>query len=313
MIQSNNTPKGWLAFELNVLRRLKFQTAALPFTGDANLGTYLKRCKVRVLANDLTFAGWTKSVAAIQNNSERFSDDDVNLVLEDAYVPRYRLQNPSLRNWFGETDAWWFDNVRSNIERLASPVGKAIASNIAMNVGDYVFSFDENTLELRQPLSNVFRRIWSTLPDPVDNGLENVCQNKNAYEFIAETPPNRPDLMFLRLPRAHNLSQRNYLGWTAWREEFMRGGDDFWSDLEIRQAGRLGTLIETKSQYLRLLEETLRVSKHIKSWALAHVEDGFISTQDIVETIGRAERRVETIFTKDFSELTGTKAVIVTA
>ena len=93
--------------------------------------------------------------------------------------------------------------------------------------------------------------------------------------------------MFLRLPRAHNLSQRNYLGWTAWREEFLRGGDDFWNDLEIRQAGRLGTLIETKSQYLRLLEETLLTALNINSWAIAHVEE--ILRDNINEPVTVAE------------------------
>ena len=311
MMQTNNTPRGWLAFELNVLKRLKFTTAALPFTSDANLGAYLKRWRVRVLANDLTMAGWTKAAATIQNNSERLSDDDVNIVLEDAYVPRYRLQNQALRSWFGETDAWWFDNVRQNIERLASPTAKAIASTIALNVGDYVLSFADDTLELRQPLSNVFRRLLSALGDPVNNGQNNTCSNKNANEFIAGNFAS--DLMFLRLPRAHNLPQRKYLGWAAWREEFLRGGDDFWNILEANQAGRLGTLVETKSQYLRLLEEILETALHIKTWAIAHVEDGYISTHDIVETIGHTKRRVDTIYTKDFSELTGTKAVIITA
>ena len=310
MIQTNNTPRGWLAFELNVLKRLKFTSAALPFTGDANLGAYLKRWKVRVLANDLTQSGWTKAVAAIQNNGEKLSDDDVNSILEDVYVPRYRLQNQALRNWFGETDAWWFDNIRQNIERLPSSVGKAIAANVALDVGDYVLSFTDDTRELRQPLSNVFRRLFSARHEPVNNEKDNLCTNKNAHDFIAENA--KSDLMFLRLPRAHSLSQKNYLGWTAWREEFLRGGDDFWHDLEIKQAGRLGTLIETKSQYLRLLQQTLETAKHIKSWAIAHVEDGFITTQEIVETIGKA-RRVDTIYTKDFSELTGTKAVIITA
>ncbi len=309
-MQTNNTPRGWLAFELNVLKRLKFTSAALPFTSDPNLGAYLKRWRVRVLANDLTLAGWTKAAAAIQNNGEKLSDDDVNIVLEDAYVPRYRLQNSGLRNWFGETDAWWFDNVRQNIERLASPTAKAIASTVALDVGDYVLSFTDETLELRQPLSIVFRRLLSARHEPVNNGQNNTCSNKNAYDFIAENFAS--DLMFLRLPRAHNLSQRNYLGWTAWREEFLLGGDDFWNDLEIRQAGRLGTLIETKSQYLRLLEETLRTASHIKSWAIAHVEDSSVTTQEIVEAIGKI-RRVDTIYTKDFSELTGTKAVIITA
>jgi len=309
MFTKSIKPQGWLAFELNVLRRLKFTSAILPFTGEPNLGAYLKRWGVRVLANDLMQSAWTKAVAAIQNNAEKLSDVDVNAVLEDAYVPRYRLQNESLKNWFNETDAWWFDNVRNNIENLASPVSQAIALSIAMNVGDYVLSFEAETLQLRQPLSIVYKRLWSVQPEPVNNGQNNTCQNKTANDFIAE---NYMDLMFLRLPSAHNQNQRSYLGRTAWREEWLRFGGDFWKDVEISQAGRLGTLVETKSQYLRLLEETLRTASHLPTWAIAHVEDGFVSTQDIVETIGQI-RRVDTIFTKDFSELTGTKAVIITA
>ena len=309
--QSNITTKGWLAFELSVLRRLKFASVMLPFVSDGNLGAYLKRWNVRVLANDLTLAGWTKAVAAIQNNGETLSDEAVNAVLEDAYVPRYRLNNESLRNWFGETDSWWFDNVRNNIECLSSPIARAVALTIAMSVGDYVLSFTEDTRELRHPLSNVYRRLWSIFPVSPNNGQNNVCQNRNGYEFIADVE-NRADLMFLRLPRAHNLTQKNYLGWTAWREEFLRGSDDYWNTMELAQAGRLGTLVETKSQYLRLLEEILRTASHIQNWAIAHVEDGFITTQEVVETMARV-RRVDTIFTKDFSELIGTKAVIITA
>ena len=70
--------------------------------------------------------------------------------------------------------------------------------------------------------------------------------------------------------------------------------------------------VETKSQYLQLLEDTLHTASHINHWAIAHVESGFVSTPDVVEMVGRI-RRVETVYTKDFSELTGTKAVIITA
>ncbi len=309
MFTKSITPQGWLAFELNVLRRLKFSSAILPFSSEPNLGAYLKRWSVRVLANDLMQSAWTKSVASIQNNAERLTDEDVGIVLEDAYVPRYRLQNESLKQWFNETDAWWFDNVRNNIERLSSSMAQAIALSITMNVGDYVLSFDADTLQLRQPLSIVFKRLWSVQPEPVNNGQNNTCQNKTATDFIAE---NYMDLMFLRLPSAHNQSQRSYLGRMAWREEWLRFGNDFWNDVETAQGGKLGTLVETKSQYLHLLEETLRTASHLPTWAIAHIEDGFVTTQDIVETIGQI-RRVDTIFTKDFSELTGTKAVIITA
>jgi hypothetical protein len=118
--------------------------------------------------------------------------------------------------------------------------------------------------------------------------------------------------MFLRLPALHGQHSRAFLGQGAWREEWLRGGADFWESFETEQKGKLGAPTETKSQYLRLLEETLRTASHIRTWVLAHVEDGAVSTQDVVETVGKI-RRVEAIYTKDFSELTGTKAVILTA
>ncbi len=302
-------PKSWLAFELNVLRRLKYESVGLPFAGEPHLGAYLKRSNTHVLANDILPSLYAKSLSQIQNNGEKLTEEEVAGILEDVYVPRYKMQNSSLKNWFGETDAWWFDNVRQNIEKIASPTRKSIALEIGMNVGDYALSFNDETLELRQPFSNVFKRLWSVQPEPVNNGQNNNCSNKIANIFIAE---NHPDLLFLRLPRAHNENLKTALGWIAWREEWVRGGDYFWDDLEKSRIGKIGAKVETKSQYLNLIEELLKTASHIGKWAVAHVEDGFISTQDIVEIIGDI-RRVDTIYTKDFTELTGTKAVIITA
>ncbi len=306
---SINTPKSWLAFELNILHRFEFKSIALPFTGNPALGNYLKRGDVRVMANDPLQSAWTRALATIQNNGEKLSDDQVNAVLEDVYVPRHKLLNPALRTWFSETDSWWFDNIKQNLERLQTPLAYAMAASLAMSVGDYVLSFNEHTRELRQPLSNVFRRLWNALPEPVNNGQNNTCQNKNINEFIAEL--NGIDLMFLRLPATGGVRYDDS-DKAAWREEWLRGGNDFWEEFEISRNGKLGAPVETKSQYLRLLEETLRTASHIKKWAIAHVDSGFVSTQDIAEVIGKINR-VEAVYTKDFSELTGMKAVIITA
>lgn len=306
---SENTPKSWLAFELNILRRLDFDSVSMPFTHNSNLGNYLKNWDKKVLANDLMEYAYTDAKTYIENNSETLSDEELEVILEDAYIPQYELKNPSLRNWFNETDAWWFDNVRTNIEKLSTPMAKSIALTLGMLVGDYVLSFDEETRMLRQPLSSVYEKFWSIHPDPINNGQNNICQNKNANEFTAE---NYPELLFLRLPKAHNQSIKKSKGQNAWREEWIRGNGDFWDELEQNHTGQLGTHIEAKSQYLSLIEEVLRTASHVKLWAIAHVEDSFIQTQDIVETIGKV-RRVDTIYTKDFSELMGTKAVIITA
>jgi hypothetical protein len=307
-LTTDTTPKSWLAFELGVLRRFKFRSIALPFAGEPDLGLYLKRWGVRVAANDLARWAYNKAMALIENNDERLTEFDVEMILEDAYVPRHKLANPSLRLWFNETDAWWFDNVRENAERLDSPVKRALALTIGMTVGDYALSFSEETRELRQPFSRVYRRIWESQPAPVNNSQRNSSSNREAREFLAE---QHLEMMFLRLPRAKNQRERDRMGLSAWREDWVHGSDGFWDDFENARAGRLGTHVETKQQYLRFVEDLLQTAAHLPRWTIAHVEDGFINTTELVETISRV-RKVDTVYSKDFSELIGARAVIIT-
>src|SRR5436309_2552966 len=114
----NSGGMSWLGFELSVLRRLSFRSIALPLSGEPHLGQYLKRSGVRVSANDPTQWAWTKAAAFIENNTEALTEDDLDQVLADAYVPGSYFHNPTLLTWFNETDAWWFDNVRTNADGL---------------------------------------------------------------------------------------------------------------------------------------------------------------------------------------------------
>lgn len=310
MDKSNGSiPNGWLAFELGVLRRLKFRSASLPWTGEPDLGIHLKRWGVRVAANDLSKWAATKATAFIANNAEQLSEDDVALVLEDAYVPRHKLYNPALRKWFNETDAWWFDNIRANSERLETITSRSLALSFGLMVGDYAMSFADETRELRQPLSQVFRRVWKSQAAPYDNSQNNTSDNREARDFVAEQQTN---LLFLRLPRPGAATAQRTTALSAWREEWVRGEDGFWDDVEKTRFGRLGTSFVTKQQYLRFVEDLLQVALHLPKWAIAHAEDGFIQTNDLIETINRL-RKVETIYSKDFSELTGLRATIITA
>jgi hypothetical protein len=170
-------------------------------------------------------------------------------------------------------------------------------------------SFDEETLELRQPLSNIFKRLCHAAPEPHDNGQANTATNKAVNEFIAE---NYTDLMFLRLPRPCDVPAKTYLGRAAWQEEWIRGTDAFWEQFGASVTGSLGSHVSSRGQYLELLEEVLKTASHIPAWAIAHSDNNLVSTDDIVQVISSI-RRVDTIYTKDFSELTGVKATIITA
>jgi hypothetical protein len=303
---SDSLPEGWLAFELSVLRRLQFRSVAEPFAGESAAPAYLKRWGVRVAANDAARWAWTRATARVENNAETLSDADVETVLEDAYVPRHRLYNPALRRWFGETDAWWFDNVRANTEKL-SPTKRELALDLGMSVGDYALSFDEETRELRQPLSRVFMRLRDALPAPFDNRQRNTASNKDARDFVSR---EQAELLLLRLPRPTRRAARDS-AW-AWREEWVRGEGDFWDDFERSREGRLGGRAEARRQYLRHVADLLDAASHIPVWAVAYADDGFLPAEELVESVGRL-RRVGTVYTKDFTELTGARAVIVTA
>lgn len=303
---------GWLGFELNVLRRLKFRSVALPLAGEPNLGHYLKRWDARVSANDPAQWAWTKATAFIENNSETLTEEDLQLVLDDAYVPRNYFRNPTLLTWFNETDAWWFDNLRANAERLTSAYKRALVLSLAMSVGDYVFSFNLDTRDLRQPLSlsNVFRRLWHTAMPPVNNQRRNSSFNVSAKAFLAETQDT--DLMFLRLPRPARSTESRNARVLIWREEWIRQGKGFWSEIARQRDGKLDSYVETKEQYLSMLEDLLHTAAHLPQWAIELVSDGFVSTDELIESVGNA-RKIDAIYKKDFSELLGIQAVIITA
>jgi hypothetical protein len=302
---------GWLAFELGVLRRLKFASVALPFTGEPELIVHLKNWRIRVAANDPMVWSYTKAFALVENNTEKLSETDLEILLDDAYVPREKIGNPALLKWFNETDAWWFDNVRFNAEQL-EPYKRALALTAAMMVGDYVLSFNEQTRSLREPfaLSETFRRLLASLPEPHDNSMRNKTSNQDVRSFVAER--THTDLLFLRLPIPVTQTATARDPIVTWREEWLRGGDEFWLDLERSQKARLGSRVQSKQQYLGFVEDLLRTASHIPTWAITHTENGFISNEELVDKIARV-RKVSTIYSKDFSDMLGVRASLLVA
>lgn len=304
-------PNGWLAFELGVLRRLKFSSVALPFTGEPEICVQLKRDTIRIAANDPMIWSYTKAFALVENNVAQLDDNDLETLLDDAYVPREKLENPALLKWFNESDAWWFDNLRFNVEHL-DPYKRALALTAGMMTGDYVLSFNEETRTLRRPfsLSETFRRMLDCLPQPHDNSMRNKSTNQDVRNFVAER--HHTDLLFLRLPVPvlQTTTARDPI--VTWREEWLRGGDDFWLDLERSRDARLGSRVQSKQQYLGFVEDLLRTASHIPEWAIAHTENGFISNEELVEKIGRV-RRVSSIYSKDFSDMLGVRASVIIA
>jgi hypothetical protein len=253
----------------------------------------------------------TKALAIIENNHVTLDEADLAALLDEAYVPYEKLSNPTLLKWFNETDAWWFDNLYNHAQHL-EPYKRAVALTAGMMTGDYVLSFNEETRTLRKPLSlsDMFRRLLACVPEPKDNGMRNQSTNQDVRNFVAER--HHTDLLFLRLPAplTQGPGARDRL--VGWREEWLRGSDEFWLGFERGRQARLGSPVQSKQQYLGFVEDLLRTASHIPSWAIAHTENGFISNDELVEKISRV-RKVASIYSKDFSDLLGVRASLIIA
>jgi hypothetical protein len=292
--------RRWLGFELSVLRRVKFNSIAIPFAGQPDLDWYLKFWGKQVLNNDVCQWAWWMSRALVENQEEDLSAGEVEQVLRDAYVPRRGLHNPALAQTLGELDACWFDNVWLNLQEIGNEYRRALAYLHALGVGNYVFSFTRETASLRRPLSEVFEALWQAQRKIVNNAQANRSTNLEAHEFMRET---RADLMFARFPRPEGLAAlRDTL--VGWREMWTRGTPDCWDALIEQRRGQLGDRVASKERYLKLIGNFLAAATHVPNWAIAHAEDGFVTAGELCEVI-KTFRRIEVTYNKDFSDVLG--------
>lgn len=311
MINLTSSNNRWLGFELSVLRRLKFSSIIIPFSGKPDLDWYLKFWGKQVLTNDICQWAWWCSRALVENQGEMLSEDDLLLILNETSLPRHKLHNPTLLRPvngipIGEADIIWFDNLWLNIQQIDNEYRRALAMMHALSVSDYVISFDADTAEFRRPLSEVYISSWRRQRQIINNGQANYSVNRDAHDFIRQA---RGDLMYARLPGPEGLAAlRNNM--SGWRENWVRGPASKWEELIINQRGRLGDRVSSKEQYLKLVGNFLARAKQIPKWAIAHTEDGFISTAEIAEVV-KQFRPIELIYSKDFSDVVGGRKTFI--
>jgi hypothetical protein len=203
------------------------------------------------------------------------------------------LKNAGLRRWFGETDAWWMDNLRRNIESLEDESLRAQALAIGMQTGDYALSFDDETQDLRLPLTTVFWRLAGRAVSSPATNPHNQSFNLPVEEFIRHA---RTDLLYLSLPPAQS-EPAGAEARSEWREAWVRGTDDCAGTDPLAD-------VQSRQSYLAAIDRLLRLGSQVKTWAIGCQETGLTSAQDLVELI-KEYRPVRATYSKDLTEVVG--------
>jgi HD domain len=292
---SHYSKKTLLGFQASVLRQIEFRSIAIPFWNEARLDWYLKAWSKLIFANDPRV--WAGTVArATVEATEPLSEDIISRILEDVYVPGVRLANLDLRRWFGETDAWWMDNLRRNIDGLADPLTRAQGFALGILTGDYALSFDDETRELRRPLTTVFWQLAGRAFVGPAGHSNNRSFNQPADDFIKHA---RADLLYLSSPASHT-DRGGAEARSEWRESWAGGSISVASD----HGTRFAKPPQSKQAYLATIDRLLRLAAHFKTWAVEYQEPGLATAQDIIELI-KEYRPVSATYSKDVTEVAG--------
>jgi hypothetical protein len=294
-IPSRYSRKSLLGFEISVLRQFEFRSISIPFSGSSRLECHLKGWRKIIHSNDPR--GWAAAMArATIEPRKPLGEDQIARLLENVYVPAARLGNPQLRRWFGEMDSWWLDNLRRSIDLLEDETARTQALAIGLKTGDYALSFNEETLDLKLPLTTVFWRFAGRDFSGPAAHPDSRVHSSPVREFITQT---RSDLLYLNLPPAHG-EQSGREARNNWRRCWVDGPDSVEPDDLIR----LTALPQSKHAYLTAVDRLLRAAAHIKMWAVACQDVGLASARDISELI-KEHRPVTATYSKDVSEVVG--------
>ena len=294
--------RRWLGFELSVLRRLKFDSIAIPFSGRPTLEWHMSYWGRQVLTNDIAQWAWWESRALCDHDRVRPSEIDLEALLRYVEVPRLYLSNPSLRQWMSPEDAGWFDRLWQNAQEQLPEAHRALVIRLGLELGDYVFAFQRETAGLRRPLTEVFQDMWRRERAAEGTGRRHYAGNQEAQDFVSQI---QADLCFVRLPRPEGLRSTLDESLVSWRESWVRGNNNWMDSLVETARGRLGDRVHSKDQYLDLVTSFLEKARHIPSWAIVHVDDGFVSAVELGDLIRQLRRRVDVAYSKDFSAVLG--------
>lgn len=287
--------KSLLGFEISVLGQIDFRSIAIAFAGGAKLEWYLKAWGKHILSNDPRFWASISSRAMIESRYQ-LDEETISSLLADLYVPRARLANGQLRNWFSETDAWWMDNLRLSVDRMADEALRTQALYIGLQTGDYALSFDEASRDLKRSLATVFWRLAGRFTIGPVGQPGSRSYNLPVDEFASQA---RADLFYLNLPAAH-AEMGGSESRMDWRESWIRSGEAGAQDIALK----MSSVPQSKQTYLLMIDRILRSAAHIRRWAIECQEAGLASAQDVSELV-KDHRPVRATYSKDLTEVAG--------
>ena len=289
----------------SVLGELRFDSALDAFSGSGCVAYLLKAMGKRVVAND--FLEFTRQIAraTVENDAERLTVDDLDLLAEQRPGHRDFIERTFSGIFFTPEDLRFLDTVWSNLPRLASPRLRALAlSGLVRSCvkrqprGVFTVAGDpdkykDGRRDLRLSLREHFAESVAAYNDTVfDNGLDHRALRSDVFDLGSLDV----DLVYMDPPYVPRSDDNCYIK----RYHFLEGLATYWEDeqAEIMEETKVKKLEKryTPFSYRRTaLDAFDRMFRQFADsiQVLSYSSNGYPDLDDLVEVMKRYKGRVE--------------------
>lgn len=273
------------------------------FSGGGSVSYLAKLKGFNVISNDILKINSLISKALIENNTEKLTFDDLNLIFNGVPFEGFMTQNYSNQYFFRE-ECMLLDLYRKNIELLGNEYKKALAlillrramirkmpySRFNINwdkivqLRDETYSYDKYKRKRAYHNLSFKSHILSNVKEynnaVFDNGKKHLSINSDVFEVVEKY---KADVIYLDPPYTGTMN--NYYGFYGVLDEFIDGNR--------LNAFENSFTEKNKAQYL--FDKLFSKLNNFKYWYLSYNNSSFPSKDQLIEIISKYSTNVQVV------------------
>ena len=283
------------------------------FSGGSSVSYQAKSKGLKVISNDILKINSTISKALIENNSEKLSCADIELIFAGEPKNGFMYENYSEVFFFSE-ECRQLDLYRENIKILNSEYKQALAlalmrramirkmpySRFNINwvkivqLRDEKYSYEKYKRKRayhNKSFKSHFLENWNDYNRAVfDNGRENIALNDDIFNLLNTV---KADIIYLDPPYTGTMN--NYYGFYGMLDEYISGKKSYAFENNFTD----------KNQAIELFDKLFSQLHNFKYWLLSYNNASYPTKEQLIELLNKYSDDIQVIEKPHIYKITG--------
>lgn len=274
------------------------------FAGSQSIAYFLKQLGLKVYTNDFLNFNNQIGLALVENNSEKLTDKDLQILFAENSNPQfYNLCEKLFTGvFFEQEDSQFIDAFRSNIERLDNQYKRALAFTIMnrsltrkVTMGHFAhtkaldYAADPERVRRNRSLVRPIKELFLELLPQYNNAVfDNQQDNKSFQANIIDLLPNLKGVDFVYFDPPYCDSHSDYQGFYHLLETYT----EYWKDKTFvngvkRYEPRRYSGFEKKNEIVQSFDTLFEKANHIPFWLISYNDRSYPDINILTDLISK--------------------------